>query len=147
MAILKAVTLAILVFVPVMFLLNRLEAMPRSTLLINRFVLMALHGAALGGMSLAIWALLTDAVQRSLAAGGEGEASAVGLFLAVLKTAAALGNLAFAGIVAAGPVRLATTAVGDIALLPACATVLPLLGCLAAGGLLWRGGNAASLSR
>ncbi|AXJ94158.1 MULTISPECIES: MFS transporter [unclassified Sphingomonas] len=111
------------------------------------FVLMALHGAALGGMSLAIWALLTDAVQRSLAAGGEGEASAVGLFLAVLKTAAALGNLAFAGIVAAGPVRLATTAVGDIALLPACATVLPLLGCLAAGGLLWRGGNAASLSR
>jgi len=44
MAILKAVTLAVLVFVPVMFLLNRLEAMPRSTLVINWFVLMALLG-------------------------------------------------------------------------------------------------------
>jgi len=44
MAILKAVTLAILIFVPVMFLLNRLEWMPRSTLVINWFVLMALLG-------------------------------------------------------------------------------------------------------
>ncbi len=44
MAILKAVTLAILIFVPVMFLLNRLEAMPRSTLVINWFVLTALLG-------------------------------------------------------------------------------------------------------
>ncbi|MEO5374412.1 MAG: polysaccharide biosynthesis protein [Alphaproteobacteria bacterium] len=40
----RAVTLVILVFLPVMFLLTRLEALPRSVLLINWFVLMALLG-------------------------------------------------------------------------------------------------------
>ena len=43
-AITKAVTFVILVFLPVMFLLNRLEWMPRSALFINWFVLIALLG-------------------------------------------------------------------------------------------------------
>jgi FlaA1/EpsC-like NDP-sugar epimerase len=41
----RAVSLTILVFLPVMFVLTRLEALPRSTLLINWFVLVALLGA------------------------------------------------------------------------------------------------------
>jgi len=45
MAITKAVTLAILVFVPLMFMLNRLEWIPRSTPMINWFVLATLLGA------------------------------------------------------------------------------------------------------
>lgn len=45
MAITKAVTLAILVFVPLMFMLNRLEWIPRSTPIINWFVLATLLGA------------------------------------------------------------------------------------------------------
>ena len=40
----KAVTLAILVFLPVMFLLTRLQDLPRSLLVINWFVLLALLG-------------------------------------------------------------------------------------------------------
>ena len=43
-AITRAVTFVILIFVPAMFLLNRLEWMPRSTLFINWFVLIALLG-------------------------------------------------------------------------------------------------------
>ena len=43
-AIIKSVTLAILIFLPVQFLLTRLVWMPRSTLVINWFVLMALLG-------------------------------------------------------------------------------------------------------
>lgn len=43
-AITKSVTFAILIFVPLMFLLNRLEGLPRSTLFINWFVLIALLG-------------------------------------------------------------------------------------------------------
>jgi O-antigen biosynthesis protein WbqV len=43
-AITKAVTLTILLFVPAMFLTDRLEDMPRSAFLINWFVLMALLG-------------------------------------------------------------------------------------------------------
>jgi len=43
-AITRAVTLAILVFLPLMFLFNRLEAFPRSALVINWFVLMSLLG-------------------------------------------------------------------------------------------------------
>src|SRR5690606_11984853 len=42
MAIARAVTLTILVFLPVMFLVSRLEGMPRSALVINWFVLMVL---------------------------------------------------------------------------------------------------------
>jgi O-antigen biosynthesis protein WbqV len=41
----RAVSLTTLVFLPVMFVLTRLEALPRSTLLINWFVLTALLGA------------------------------------------------------------------------------------------------------
>lgn len=43
--IVKAVTLATLLFLPMMFLVNRLEGMPRSSLFINWFVLLALLGA------------------------------------------------------------------------------------------------------
>ena len=43
-AITKAVTLAILIFVPVLFLLTRLEQVPRSLPIIQWFVLMALLG-------------------------------------------------------------------------------------------------------
>jgi O-antigen biosynthesis protein WbqV len=44
-AILRAVTLLILVFLPVMFLASRLDGMPRSALAINWFVLVFLLGA------------------------------------------------------------------------------------------------------
>ncbi len=44
-AIVKAATLAILVFLPVSFLVTRLEGVPRSSLLINWFVLIFLLGA------------------------------------------------------------------------------------------------------
>lgn len=40
----KAVTLSILLFLPAMFLFNRLEGMPRSMIVINWFVLIALLG-------------------------------------------------------------------------------------------------------
>ncbi len=43
-AIAKAASLVILIFLPLMFMLNRLEALPRSIVLINWFVLMALLG-------------------------------------------------------------------------------------------------------
>ncbi len=43
-AITKAVTFAVVIFVPLMFLFNRLEWLPRSTLFINWFVLIALLG-------------------------------------------------------------------------------------------------------
>ena len=43
-AITRAVTVAILIFLPLMFLITRLEAFPRSTLIINWFVLMGLLG-------------------------------------------------------------------------------------------------------
>jgi O-antigen biosynthesis protein WbqV len=43
--IVKAVTLAIAIFVPVLFLVNRLEGLPRSTPIINWFVLITLLGA------------------------------------------------------------------------------------------------------
>jgi FlaA1/EpsC-like NDP-sugar epimerase len=41
----RAVSLTVLIFLPVMFVLTRLEALPRSTLVINWFVLVALLGA------------------------------------------------------------------------------------------------------
>ena len=43
-AITRAVTLVILIFTPLMFMVTRLESLPRSLLLINWFVLMALLG-------------------------------------------------------------------------------------------------------
>ena len=45
LAIVRAVTLAILIFLPIMFLVSRLEGMPRSALVINWFVLVTLLGA------------------------------------------------------------------------------------------------------
>ena len=42
----KAVSLAILVFLPLLFIVTRLEAFPRSALVINWFVLLALMGGA-----------------------------------------------------------------------------------------------------
>jgi FlaA1/EpsC-like NDP-sugar epimerase len=45
LAISRAVTLTILIFLPLMFLVTRLESMPRSVLVINWFVLMFLLGA------------------------------------------------------------------------------------------------------
>ncbi|MCZ6721278.1 MAG: nucleoside-diphosphate sugar epimerase/dehydratase [Proteobacteria bacterium] len=42
----KAVTLAILIFLPLMFVLTRLETFPRSALVINWFVLLALLGGS-----------------------------------------------------------------------------------------------------
>src|ERR1700739_875253 len=41
----RGVTVTVAVFLPVMFVLTRLEALPRSTLLIDWFVLIALLGA------------------------------------------------------------------------------------------------------
>src|SRR5262249_39029898 len=43
-AILRAVTLLILVYLPIMFVLSRLQGMPRSALVINWFVLVFLLG-------------------------------------------------------------------------------------------------------
>ncbi len=43
-AITKGVTLSILIFLPLMFLMTRLESLPRSAIFINWFVLMALLG-------------------------------------------------------------------------------------------------------
>jgi len=44
MAITKAVTLTIVIFLPLMFMINRLEGIPRSAIFINWFVLLALLG-------------------------------------------------------------------------------------------------------
>lgn len=94
-------------------------------------------GASFGGMNLAIWALLTDIVQRTLREGAGGEATPVGLFLATLKVAAALGNFLFSAIVAAGPVALAWRLLPGGSLLTTSATALPVCGSLAAGALLY----------
>lgn len=45
LAIARAVTLTVLIFLPIMFLVSRLDGVPRSTLVINWFVLMTLLGA------------------------------------------------------------------------------------------------------
>ncbi|MDZ7280470.1 MFS transporter [Sphingomonas sanguinis] len=97
--------------------------------------MLALFGGALGGMNLAIWALLTEIVQRSGGVGGE--TTPVGLFLAGLKGSAAMGNLLFAAIVAVG---------AGGSLLPLSATVVPILGSLIAIGLLI-GGRGLWLSQ
>jgi Na+/melibiose symporter-like transporter len=101
--------------------------------------MLVMLGAAVGGMNIAIWALLTETVHRSMADGASDEATPVGLFLAVLKTGAALGNLLLAGIVAAGPVALPLGRM-TTALLPASAIVVPICGSFAALCLLFTGG-------
>lgn len=45
-AIAQAVTLSILIFIPIMFIYNRLEGMPRSAILINWLVMMVLIGGS-----------------------------------------------------------------------------------------------------
>ncbi|WP_341207233.1 MFS transporter [uncultured Sphingomonas sp.] len=93
-------------------------------------IMMILFGAGLAGMNLAIWALLTETVHRELTDGADGQATPVGLFLGVLKSAAALGNLLWAGVVALGSGSASGNA--SWSLLPLSATLLPLLGCCAA---------------
>jgi Na+/melibiose symporter-like transporter len=100
--------------------------------------MLVMLGVAVGGMNIAIWALLTEMVHRSMADGASDEATPVGLFLAVLKTGAAMGNLLLAGIVAAGPVALPLGGM-TTALLPASAIVVPICGSLAALCLLFTG--------
>ena len=106
-------------------------------------MMLALLGAGLGGMNLAIWALLTATVRHAMAGGSQDEATPVGLFLAVLKAAAAGGNLLFAAIVALGPVRLGWPGGGSVALLTLSATIVPVLGSLIALVLLWGGRDRA----
>jgi Na+/melibiose symporter-like transporter len=104
-------------------------------------VLMAVLGIALGGMNLAIWALLTAIVQAGLASGSQQEATPVGLFLAGLKAAAAVGNLLLAAIIAAEPHRLPRVTGESITLLPAIVTLVPAAGCIIILGLLAKAGN------
>lgn len=101
-------------------------------------IMMAIFGVGLAGMNLAIWALLTETVRRELSGGADGQATPVGLFLAVLKSAAALGNLLWAGMVALGSDHPSGAIVADWPLLPLSATLLPLSGCCAALLLLLR---------
>ncbi|KQM66219.1 MULTISPECIES: MFS transporter [unclassified Sphingomonas] len=93
-------------------------------------LLLLLLGAALAAMNIAIWAMLTLAVQRP--AGGEvsTEATPVGFFLAVLKGAAAAGNLISATIVTMTVTPVADTA--DQSLLAGTVLLLPVGGCLLA---------------
>lgn len=95
-------------------------------------IMIAIFGVGLAGMNLAIWALLTETVHRELSGAADGQATPVGLFLAVLKSAAALGNLLWASVVALGVDRSSGAIVADWPLLPLSATLLPLLGCCAA---------------
>ncbi|MFG6281821.1 MFS transporter [Sphingomonas sp. S6] len=106
-------------------------------------VLLAALGIGLAGMNLAIWALLTATVQTAFVGDARGEATPVGLFLAVLKAAAAFGNLMFAAIVAAGPWRLTVPGGAGITLLPLSATVVPIAGCAVSLLLLSRNDRAA----
>ncbi len=103
-------------------------------------VLMAVLGAALGGMNLAIWALLTAIVQAAVATGTHQEATPVGLFLACLKAAAALGNLLLAAIIAAGPHRLSGLVGESTVLLPVIVTLVPAGGCVIVLSLLTTAG-------
>lgn len=105
--------------------------------------MLTLLGVSMGGMNLAIWALLTETVQQSMAAGTQEEGTPVGLFLAVLKGAAAAGNLLFGAIVAAGTVRLPGRNGIEVELVPLSATILPVLGSVLALALLAMGSRRA----
>lgn len=108
------------------------------------WAMLALLGAGLGGMNLAVWALLTATVHHAMAGGSQDEATPVGLFLAVLKAAAAAGNLLFAAIVALGPVSLGEWGGDGVTLLTLSATTVPILGSLLALALLWGSRERAS---
>ncbi len=99
------------------------------------WAMLALLGAGLGGMNLAVWALLTATVRHAMAGGSQDEATPVGQFLAVLKSAAA-GNLLFAAIVALGPVSLGGSQGDSVTLLKLSATIVPILGSVLALALL-----------
>ena len=100
---------------------------------------LVLIGIAQAGMNMAIWALLALAVRRGAAAGAMGEAFPVGMFLAVLKGSAGIGNGLLTLSIAFG-----TRAVGHVTHV---ATLLPALGCLAALAFVvrsrFRGGASA----
>lgn len=108
------------------------------------WAMLALLGAGLGGMNLAVWALLTATVHHAMASGSQDEATPVGLFLAVLKAAAAAGNLLFAAIVALGPVSLGGWGGDGVTLLTLSATIVPILGSMVALALLWSSRDRAS---
>lgn len=108
------------------------------------WAMLALLGAGLGGMNLAVWALLTATVHHAMAGGSQDEATPVGLFLAVLKAAAAAGNLLFAAIVALGPVSLGGWSGDGVTLLTLSATTVPILGSMVALALLWGSRERAS---
>lgn len=99
-------------------------------------MLLACLGVGLGGMNLAIWALLTATVRDAMAEGAQHEATPVGLFLAVLKTAAAFGTLLFAAIVALGPLRLPLPTGASVELVSLMATIVPIAGSVIALALL-----------
>ena len=101
-------------------------------------VLMATLGVALGGMNLAIWSLLTAIVQASWVTGTRQDATPVGLFLTVLKAAAAVGNLLLAVIISALSHVLPNNVVEGGNLLPVVATVVPAAGCIIILSLLVR---------
>lgn len=61
----KAVSLAVLVFLPLMFLVTRLETFPRSALAINWFVLLALLGGSRFGYRLMRYGTLGGAFDRA----------------------------------------------------------------------------------
>ncbi len=107
-------------------------------------VLMAVLGVALGGMNLAIWALLTAIVQSAVATGSQQEATPVGLFVACLKAAAAVGNLLLAAIIAAGSHRLPGAVDKSAAFLPVFATLVPAAGCIIVLSLLATAGPGRS---
>ncbi len=90
-------------------------------------VALAMLGMGQAGMNMAIWALLALSIQSQAASGTRLEALPVGLFLAVLKCAAGLGNTAIAALVG-GFSTLLYVAVAAIA--------LPVLGCVGVLALL-----------
>ena len=93
MAISRAVTLALLIFLPLMFLVTRLQDLPRSLLLINWFVLLAL----LGGPRILYRVLKDRSLAEVMARGGQqrvpvlliGAGDGTELFLRAMRQAGA----------------------------------------------------------
>ena len=91
---------------------------------------LALIGIAQAGMNMAIWAMLAVSVRRGTADGVMNEALPIGLFLAVLKGSAGIGNGLLSASIAFGT--------GDAEGVTHVAIILPVLGCLAALFLILR---------
>jgi hypothetical protein len=98
-------------------------------------VMLLLMGCAFAGMNMAISALLTPAVHSAMAGGATQEATPIGLFLAVLKAATALGNIRFTLLVAAAK---AVACTDEWSTLPTGAIALPVIGCVVALCLVQR---------